>query len=95
MSRDIIELGQTIRKRQTAATMKRLEPEIGAIRKEYEGKIANLERRNEELTGCLVAEQEENAALQKEVADLRAELKAVKSAPPAEAAPPQKKGRRR
>ena len=105
MSKELIELGAIIRKRQTAQTLKRLEPEIKGIRADYErqlaekdAEIADLRKKNDELTGCLVAEQEENAALKNEIVALKDVLAASKqetAAPEEQPAAPKRKGRRK
>lgn len=102
MSKELIELGAIIRKRQTAQTLKRLEPEIKGIRADYDrqlaekdAEIADLRKKNDDLTGCLVAEQEENKALKDEIVALKDELAASKknAAAPKQATPG--KGRRK
>ena len=103
MSKDLIELGAIIRKRQTAQAMKRLEPEIKGIREEYERKIADrdaeidrLRKESEDRMNVLVSEQEENEALKGEIAALKGEVAALKdSAQKSKAAAPAKarKGR--
>ena len=104
MSRDLIELGAIIRKRQTAQAMKRLEPEIKGIREDYERQIAErdseierLRKKNDELTGCLVTEQEGNEALKREVAMFKDEIAELKEklAAPAQAPATSRKGRRK
>ena len=105
MSKDLIALGAIIRKRQTAQAMKRLEPEIQGIRAEYErqiaerdAEIARLRRESDDRLGALVAEQEENEALKREVAMFKDEVAALKEmqTEPAPAAPPgTRKGRKR
>ena len=102
MSKELIELGAIIRKRQTAQTLKRLEPEIKNIRADYErqiaerdAQIAELRTKNDELTGCLVAEQEENKALKDEIVALKDALAASEqeAAAPKQTTP--RKGRRK
>ena len=56
MSRELIELGAIIRKRQTAQAMKRLEPELKNICADYERQIGILSAEVKRL-------REENAAL--------------------------------
>ena len=101
MSRDLIELGAIIRKRQTAQAMKRLEPEIRGIRDEYERQIAErdaeidrLRRENENGLQALVAEQEENEALKREVSVFKDEIAALKEKLAAPEPAP-RKGRRK
>ena len=100
MSKELIELGAIIRKRQTAQALKRLEPEIKNIRSDYERQIAErdaqiveLRTKNDELTGCIVAEQEENEALKREVAMFKDEIAAFKEKQAAPAAT--RKGRKK
>lgn len=102
MSRELIELGAIIRKRQTAQTMKRLEPEIKGIRAEYErqiserdAEIARLRKENENGLHALVAEQEENEALKREIAMFKDEIATLKEkqAEPKPAAP--RRGRKK
>lgn len=102
MSRDLIELGAIIKKRQTAQAMKRLEPEIKGIREEYErqiaerdAEIARLRTESEDRLGALVAEQEENEALKREVAMFKEEIAALKEKQAAPAAAAPRKGRRK
>lgn len=106
MSKDLIELGTIIRKRQTAQAMKRLEPEIKEIRADYERKIAERDAEIERLRkecddrmNALIVEQEENEALKGEIAALKGNVSALtdsaqkdKVSPTAQTA---KKGRRR
>ena len=104
MSKDLIALGAIIRKRQTAQAMKRLEPEIKGIRAEYERQIAErdaeitrLRKESEERLGALVAEQEQNEALKREVAMFKDEVAALKKqqAAPDPAPSGTRKGRRK
>ncbi|MBR3223002.1 MAG: hypothetical protein IKF72_12335 [Kiritimatiellae bacterium] len=104
---DLISLGKLMRERQTAQALKRLEPELKGIRADYDrqlaekdAEIADLRKKNDELTGCLVAEQEENAALKNEIVALKDALAASEqeATPEQEAAPKQttpRKGRRK
>jgi hypothetical protein len=85
MSKELIELGAIIRKRQAAQTLKRLEPELKDIRADYERQIAErdaeierLRRDGEDRLNALVAEQEENKALKEELVALKGELAASK-----------------
>ena len=102
MSKDLIELGAIIRKRQTAQALKRLEPELKNIRADYERQIAErdaeierLRKGGEDRLNALVAEQEENKALKDEIVALKDELAASKknAAAPKQATPG--KGRRK
>ena len=102
---DLISLGKLMRDRQTAQALKRLEPELKGIRADFERQIANkdaeiadLRRKNDDLTGCLVAEQEENAALKDEIVALKDALAASQqeaTAPEEQPAAPKRKGRRK
>lgn len=102
MSKELIELGAIIRKRQAAQTLKRLEPELKNIRADYERQIAErdaeierLRKDGEDRLNALVAEQEENKALKDEIVALKDELAASKknAAAPKQATPG--KGRRK
>ena len=102
MRTNLIELGAIIRKRQTAQTMKRLEPEIKGIREEYDRQIAErdaeivrLRKESEDRLNALVVEQEENEALKREVAMFKDEIAALKEkqAEPKPAAP--RRGRKK
>ena len=88
---ELMELRRTILARRTAQTMKRLEPEMRGVRAEYERQIADLRKKNDELTNCLVEEQQENADYIAEIAALKAKL-AEKDA---EAVAPGKPARRK
>jgi predicted nucleic acid-binding Zn-ribbon protein len=99
---DLVELGAMIRNRQTAQAMKRLEPEIKGIRGEYErqiaerdAEIARLRTESEDRLGALVAEQEENEALKREVAMFKEEIAELKEKQAAPAAAAPRKGRRK
>ena len=100
MSKELIELGAIIRKRQTAQAMKRLEPELKNIRADYERQIAErdaeierLRKDGEDRLNALVAEQEENKTIKDVLAALKDELAASKqkAAAPKQATP--RKGR--
>jgi len=85
MSKELIELGAIIRKRQTAQALKRVEPELKTIRADYERKIAERDAEIERLRiegenslNALVTEQEENKALKNEIVALKDELAASK-----------------
>ena len=102
MRTNLIELGAIIRKRQTAQTMKRLEPEIKGIREEYDRQIAErdaeivrLRKESEDRLNALVVEQEENEALKREVAMFKDEIATLKEkqAEPKPAAP--RRGRKK
>ena len=104
---DLISLGKLMRERQTAQALKRLEPELKSIRADYDrqlaekdAEIADLRKKNDDLTGCLVAEQEENKALKDEIVALKDALAASEqeATPEQETAPKQttpRKGRRK
>ena len=99
---DLVELGAMIRNRQTAQAMKRLEPEIKGIREEYErqiaerdAEIARLRTESEDRFGALVAEQEENEALKREVAMFKDEIASLKEKQDAPAPAATRKGRRK
>jgi len=94
MRTNLIELGAIIRKRQTAQTMKRLEPEIKGIREEYDRQIAERDAEIARLH-ALVAEQEENEALKREIAMFKDEIATLKGkqAEPKPAAP--RRGRKK
>ena len=87
MSKDIIELGAIMRKRQTEQEMKRLAPHIAAIKADFErqlaekdAEIARIRDESETRLGALVAEQEENDALKGQVSELKREIAAIREA---------------
>ena len=83
MGNTLVELGKDIRKRNAAGLMKRLAPEIAEIRADFErqlaekdAEIAELRKKNDELTNCLMVEQQENADHIAEIAALKAKVDA-------------------
>lgn len=100
MAKELIELGAIIRKRQTAQTLKWLEPELKGIRADYERQIAErdaeiaaLRKESEDRLGALIAEQEENEALKREVAMFKEEIAELKGKLAAPAPAATRKGR--
>ena len=88
-TRNIIELAAAARARNDEKNAKQDADSFAPIRADYDrqlaekdAEIADLRKKNDDLTGCLVAEQEENKALKEELIALKGELAAAKQATP-------------